>query len=115
MGTDGLLGAFEEHVLLAVVRCGDEAYGMTVRREIEARTGRDVAIGAVYSTLSRLEAKGLVGSRLQDGGSPERRGRARRFFRLEPAGAHALREARDLHRALWDGLDPGALVDGDAP
>lgn len=113
MGSDGLPGAFEEQVMLAVARCGDDAYGMTVRRELEARTGRDVSIGAVYSTLARLESKTLIASRLVDSGTPERRGRARRFFRLLPAGAEALREAREVHRALWDGLDPRALADGD--
>ncbi len=77
MGRDGLLGSFEELVLLAVARGGEDAYGMTVRREIEERTGRDVTIGAVYATLDRLEKKGLVGSELRDGDA-SRRGRARR-------------------------------------
>ena len=111
MGSDGLLGAFEEHVLLGVARGAGDAYGMTVRRDIEERTGRDVSIGAVYATLERLERKGFVASRLDDG-SPERRGRARRFFTLEPAGADALRTARELSRRMWEGLDPASLVDG---
>ena len=81
MGKDGLLGSFEELVLLAVARGGEDAYGMTVRREIEERTGRDVAIGAVYATLDRLEAKGLLASEFRDGDA-SRRGRARRFFEL---------------------------------
>ncbi len=111
MGADGLLGAFEEHVLLGVARGNGAAYGMTVRRDIEERTGRDVAIGAVYSTLDRLEKKGLVVSRLSDG-EPARRGRARRFFSLEPEGADALRTARELTRAMWEGLDPSSLLEG---
>ena len=85
---------------------------MTVRRDIEERTGRDVAIGAVYATLARLEKKCLVVSRLDDG-TPERRGRARRFFSLEPAGAEALGTARDLSLRMWDGLDPRSLLQGD--
>lgn len=113
MGGGGLLGAFEEHVLLSVARGGGDAYGMTVRRDIEARTGRDVSIGAVYSTLDRLEAKGMVASRLDDG-PPERRGRARRFFTLARDGADALRTARDLNDRMWEGLDPDTLpVGGD--
>ncbi len=108
MGGNGLLGAFEEHVLLSVARGGGDAYGMTVRRDIEERTGRDVAIGAVYSTLDRLETKGLVVSRLGHG-PPERRGRARRFFTLALAGAQALRTARELTDRMWEGLDPASL------
>jgi PadR family transcriptional regulator PadR len=115
MGGDGLLGAFEEQVLLAVTRCGANAYGMTVRREIEERTGRDVAIGAVYATLTRLEQKGWVASTLRESGDAARRGRARRFFALLPEGADALREALGQRRSMWEGLDPSKLVEGGAP
>ncbi len=111
MGVDGLLGAFEEQVLLSVARGAGESYGMRVRRDIAARTGRDISIGAVYATLTRLEKKGLVTSALRDG-PPERRGRAQRFFRIEPAGADALRASLEQHRSMWEGLDPDALVDG---
>lgn len=104
MGRDGLLGAFEELVLLAVARGSGAAYGMTVRREIEERTGRDVTIGAVYSTLDRLETKGMVESTLGDG-DPSRQGRARRYFRVLPAGVHALERVRDMRAGLWDGVD----------
>lgn len=113
MGGDGLLGAFEEHVLLSVARGEGDSYGMQVRRDIEARTGRDVSIGAVYATLNRLEKKGLVSSSLRDG-APERRGRAQRFFSIEAAGADALRQSLKQHRSMWEGLDPDALVP-DAP
>jgi len=104
MGRDGLLGAFEEMVLLAVARGRGEAYGMTVRREIQERTGRDVTIGAVYATLDRLEAKALVRSTL---GSPEpsRSGRAKRYFHLLPAGVDALQRAVAMRAGLWEGLD----------
>jgi PadR family transcriptional regulator PadR len=104
MGREGLLGSFEEMVLLAVAHGGGDAYGMTVRREIEERTGRGVTIGAVYSTLDRLEAKGLVESRL-GGADGTRRGRARRYFRLLPGGVDALARARDMRAGLWEGVD----------
>ena len=104
MGRDGLLGAFEEMVLLAVARGGGDAYGMTVRREIEERTGREVTIGAVYSTLDRLETKGLLQSRLGDS-AESRRGRARRRFRIVPSGVEALSRARQMRAGLWDGVN----------
>ena len=109
---DGLLGAFEELVLLAVVRGQGDAYGMTVRREIEERSGRSVTIGAVYATLDRLEGKGLVSSRV--GASDEsRRGRARRHFRVLPAGVDALEATRVARDGLWDGVDlSGSISDG---
>lgn len=86
-----LTGGFEQLVMLAVTRLGNNAYGMTVRGEIEERTGRKVSLGAVYSTLDRLEAKGYVTSRQATGG-PERGGRARRFFRTTAPGVRALNE-----------------------
>jgi len=99
-----MLGAFEEMVLLAVARGHGSTYGMTVRREIEERTCRDVTIGAVYSTLERLEKKRLLESRF--GESDEaRRGRARRHFRILPAGVEALQRARSMRAGLWDGVD----------
>ena len=104
MGRDGLLGAFEELVLLAVARGRGEAYGMTVRREIEERTGREVTIGAVYSTLDRLEGKGLLASSVGEAGDA-RRGRARRHFRVEPGGVEALARVRSMRAGLWDGID----------
>lgn len=109
MGRDGLLGAFEELVLLAVARGGGNAYGMTVRREIQARSGRDVTIGAVYSTLDRLEKKGLVASSFGDADG-HRGGRARRFFRMRPDGVEALRRARRTRAGLWEGVDLSALA-----
>ena len=105
MSTDNSLGAFEEQVMLAVLHARDDAYGMNVRREIEGRTGRDVAIGAVYATLDRLEAKGLIAStRLAgDGGS-------RRVFTLTAAGTRALVETRTVRDRLWQGVDPRWLA-----
>jgi len=106
--SDNLLGAFEELILLAVVRLGGDAYGMRVRQEVEARTGRDVNIGAVYATLSRLEAKDYVSCAEQGGGS-QRGGRVRKVYTLRPSGAEALREARRASSAMWSGVDPKAL------
>jgi len=97
------LGEFELVVLLTLLHLGDEAYGMTIRVEIEERTERPVSIGAVYTTLRRLEQKGLVASELGDP-SPSRGGRAKKFFKLEPAGAEALERSRAMFARLWEGV-----------
>ena len=98
------LGEFEQVVLLAVMRLGDDAYGVTIRREIEERTGRTVTLGSIYPTLHRLEAKRLVSSFT---GEPtaSRGGRSRRHFQLEPGGRAALRRSRDIAAALWAGYE----------
>ena len=83
------LGEFEALVLAALLRLGDQAYGVAIRREIEDRTGRSPSIGAVYTTLHRLEGKGLVTSRLGEP-TPERGGRAKRYFEARPEGREAL-------------------------
>ena len=90
------LGEFEQLVLMAVVRLEADAYGATIRREIEERTARRLSISAVYTTLERLERKGLVRSRI-GAPTPERGGRRRRHFELLPLGARSL---RDAYRAL---------------
>lgn len=99
------LGTFEEQVMLAVLRTGAHAYGMTVRREIEQVTGREIAVGAVYATLDRLEAKGLVTSRRAtvDGIS-------RRSFAVTAAGGRALAETRTMRERLWHGVDLRRMV-----
>ena len=97
------LGEFEHLVLLAVLRLRKDAYGMRVRREIAGRTGRDVTIGAVYSTLERLEAKGLVSAAMSDP-TPERGGRAKRSFQLTGAGVEALNRTRQDLASMLDGL-----------
>jgi DNA-binding PadR family transcriptional regulator len=89
------LGRFEELVLLAVVRLRENAYGVTIRREIAERTGRDVSFGAVYTTLERLQRKGHVSSRLGDS-TPERGGRAKRYFRIEAPGITALNKTQEM-------------------
>lgn len=105
-GDDGVLGAFEEQVLVAVVRTREEAYGMAVRREIERVSGRDVSIGAVYATLDRLEAKGLVESERTVGKA------SRRVFAVTSAGAVALDACREMRERLWRGVDLGPLLEG---
>jgi PadR family transcriptional regulator PadR len=97
------LGEFEHLVLLAILRLAADAYGMRVRREIAERTGRDVTIGAVYATLDRLEAKGLVTSEI---GEPtaERGGRAKRSFHLTGAGVEAVNRAQESLLSMLDGI-----------
>ena len=100
-----LLGSFEQCVLLALIRLGENAYGMTIRREIESQTGRTVSLGAVSTTIDRLESKGYIGSNMSPGNS-ETAGRARRFFRLEPAGHNALVESLRAIDTMRAGLAP---------
>ena len=101
------LGEFEQIVLLAVLRLGQNAYGVPVRREIENRTGRSVTVGALYRTLDRLEEKGYVTSWFGDP-VPERGGRSKRYLRVEPLGIRALNVShRDL-MAMWEGVDLSA-------
>lgn len=103
MSKDGLPGAFEQFVLLAVLRLGEGAYGMTVRRELEEKTQKAVSLGAVYSTLERLEQKGYVRSFAGEG-TEARGGRAKRFFAVEGAGLSALKEALEATDRLREGL-----------
>ncbi len=98
------LGEFEQIVLLAVLQLGDEAYAVPVREVIDRRAGRKVARGALYTALERLEAKGLLASRMSDP-LPERGGRSRRYFTVTPYGLTALREARASLLRLWQGLE----------
>jgi len=93
------LGTFEEQILLAVLRTGDAAYGMTVRREIEDVTGREISVGATYATLDRLEAKKLVSSRRATVDSV-----SRRLFAVTVAGSRALVESRSMRERLWKGV-----------
>jgi DNA-binding PadR family transcriptional regulator len=99
------LGEFEQCVLLAIVHLGDGAYGVTIRLEIESRTGRDIAIGALYTSLDRLERKGFVRSVMSEP-TPERGGRSKRCFTLTPRGALALRQSHDRLSRMWKGLAP---------
>ncbi len=101
---DIYLGEFEQIALLAILRLGEEAYAIPVRQEIEARTGRNVARGALYTALERLEAKKCVRSRMSDP-LPERGGRSRRYYTVTPAGLSALRDSREAWLALWKGVE----------
>ena len=98
-----VLGAFEQAVLLGVLRLADEAYGRAILNEVQERLGREIAAGAVHATLERLEKKKLVSSRL-GAGTPVRAGRARRYYRLQPAGVRALNDARAAVDTMWRGL-----------
>jgi DNA-binding PadR family transcriptional regulator len=108
------LGEFEQIVLLAILRLDDSAYGVTILTEIAARTGRNPSPGALYTTLHRMEDKGLVTSR--DGSStPERGGRAKRFVSVTREGLTALANAQTAYRSLLDGLHlPAASQPGGA-
>ena len=98
------LGDFEQLVLMGVLRLGDAAYGAAIRQEIHEQSGRDVSINAVYTTLDRLERKGLLRSGV---GEPtaQRGGRRRKFYALRPAGATALRQAYRAFTAMSRGLE----------
>jgi len=97
------LGEFEQIVLLAVVRLGNKAYGVPVRREIEERGGRGTSVGALYSTLDRLEAKGYVHSWFADP-TPLRGGRSKRYFRVTAEGLEALAHSKSVLERMWKGL-----------
>jgi PadR family transcriptional regulator, regulatory protein PadR len=98
------LGEFEQIVVLALLRLEDQAYGVTVRQEIEFRTKRDVSIGAVYATLDRLERKGYVKSYLGEP-TPERGGRSKRFFRVTAKGLAAVNRTQRALQRMIEGLD----------
>src|ERR1700724_3695892 len=98
------IGEFEQLILIALVRLGEGAYGVSIRKEIEARTGRRLSSGAIYIALDRLQSRGYVSSYLGEP-TPERGGRRKKFYSLEPAGARALnRSYRALRDMAW-GLD----------
>jgi len=99
------MGEFEQVVLLAILQRGNDAYGMELRDEIAARTGRDVSIGALYRTLARLEGKGYVSHTM---GEPQaqRGGRAKKYFRVERAGEETLERTFVTLQQMWRGLEP---------
>jgi DNA-binding PadR family transcriptional regulator len=98
------LGEFEQLVLLAIVRLGSDAYGVTIARELEEQADRRVSRGALYTTLDRLEDKGLVRWRIAHGGA-EREGLPRRAYVVTPAGLAALRAAREVLQRMWRGIE----------
>lgn len=107
-GKEAYLGEFELIVMATLVRLGEDAYGMRIRQDIEERTGRAVSIGQVYATLRRLKAKGHVSTTMGEP-SPERGGRAKRYFRLEPAGAEALERSRRMFLEVLSDLPEGPV------
>ncbi len=102
--TKTTLGSFEEFVLFATLRLGENAYGVKIRQTVEEATGRSVSIGAIYATLDRLERKGFVSS-WQGEATPERGGRAKRYFRVEGAGVQALNDTLAARNRLMKGID----------
>jgi PadR family transcriptional regulator len=102
MGT--YLGEFEQHLLLAILRLGGEAYGPNIARELEVEADRKVSRGALYATLDRLERKGLVRWKPEPGGAA-RRGLPRRTYSVSAGGRAALRESRDRLHRLWRGVE----------
>jgi PadR family transcriptional regulator, regulatory protein PadR len=99
----GYLGEFELMILLTVIHLGDEAYGVPISRELEKQRGRDVSVGSVYAALDRLEGKGLVASSLGDP-TPERGGKAKRYFRVTKEGLRQVHETRRVLSKLWQAL-----------
>ena len=97
------IGQFEQAVLVALIRLGKDAYGRAILNEVQERLARDVSAGAVYTTLERLEAKGLASSKLAPG-TAIRGGRARRYFTPTGAGVRALNDAKSATDMLWRGL-----------
>jgi len=99
------LGEFEQLILFALLRLGDNAYGVTIRQEIENRTGRNISSGAVYTALERMEKRGYVCSTMGDP-TPERGGRRKKYYRLETAGGRALSRSYDALQRMAKGMAP---------
>jgi DNA-binding PadR family transcriptional regulator len=111
MARSAFLGEFEQVTLLAVARLREDAYGVAIRQEIEKQAHRSVAIGSVYATLDRMERRGFISSTMGKP-TPERGGRAKRFYRLSPAGLKALRDARATLDRFWENLELDSEVRG---
>jgi len=97
------LSNFELMVILAIIRIGEDAYGVSISREIEETTGGEVLLGSIYDALTRLESKGLIASKLGEA-TAERGGRAKRHFRATPRGLRLVRETQQSLVKLWSGL-----------
>ena len=98
-----VLGVFEQVVLIAILKLRNAAYGRAILRETEHCLDRNVAAGAIYATLDRLEEKGLISSELGPG-APERGGRPRRFYTVRTAGVNALNQSRTATENIWRGV-----------
>jgi PadR family transcriptional regulator len=97
------VGDFEQLILMALIRLGSDAYGVSVRSEIEARTARTISPGALYTALDRLETRGLVASRLGDP-TPERGGKRKRLYTVQPAGERELARVYESLRLMASGM-----------
>jgi len=106
------LGEFEQLLLFALLRLGEDAYGVTIRQEIAHRTGRDIAAGAIYTALERLEARGYVQSWMGEP-TPERGGKRKKYYELLPEGAKALGRSYENLQRMARGVAP-RLVTGDS-
>jgi PadR family transcriptional regulator PadR len=98
-----LLGTFEQAVLLAILRLGEDAYGRAILRQVQISLGRNVAAGAIYTTLDRLEQRGFVNSKLAPGAAM-RGGRARRYYVVAAEGKRVLTDARKTLAKMWQGV-----------
>jgi DNA-binding PadR family transcriptional regulator len=103
MKTQGLLSELELLILLTILHLGDEAYGVPISRELARQRGHAVSLAGVYSTLDRLELAGLVASSLGEA-TPERGGRAKRYFRLTRGGLRAVHNTRRVLTQLWSNI-----------
>jgi PadR family transcriptional regulator, regulatory protein PadR len=103
MADHNYLGEFELMLLLTIIRLGDEAYGVPLSRELALQRGREVSVGSVYAALDRLETKGLITSSLGES-TPERGGRAKRYFRVTRSGLRTIHETRTILSKLWKSL-----------
>ncbi len=99
-----MIGGFEQMVLLAALRLGHGAYAVTIRQELEEKAGRNVARGALYTVLERLESKGYLSSRMSDP-TPERGGRSRRYYKVTTLGVNVLNDSKNAIVGLWRGLE----------
>lgn len=102
------LGEFEEIVLLSIAILDTEAYGISIKDEIRKRTKRDPSIGALHSSLNRLEEKGFIDSKEGDT-TPERGGRRKLYYHITKAGVRALEKSRQLRNSMWDAIPPLTL------
>jgi DNA-binding PadR family transcriptional regulator len=107
------LGGFEQTILLAILQLGDDTDGVSIRRRIEARTGLETSTGALYTTLERLAARGLISFELGDA-TPERGGRRKKLYRLEEPGLLALRESFSVFTSMVRGVESLLDVAGEA-
>lgn len=109
MSKDKFLGEFEQFILLATLKLGESAYGSTIRQLLSESIGRDVTIGALYTTLERLEKKGLLESWMGEA-TAERGGRAKKYFKVSAQGQSALKRSKQALNSMWQGLALKAVI-----